>query len=138
MNFRQLLQLLEERIGSHQLPLNPGATGLRDLFACVGLHHEWIRRLSHAIWRENRCTRLSDPVDRSETFRAFEILRLEALRAASTDIDHYRLLDELTAALNDAFGRTDGQDTGSPKARASAQVVSLDAFRHRRFLRSSA
>ncbi len=138
MNLRELLQRLEERVGSHQLPLNPEAGGLRDLFACVGLHHDWMRRLAHAIWRENRCTRLSDPVGRDETFHAFEALRLEVLRAPSTDLDLCRLLDEITEALNELFGTAARPRAVSGGARGSAQIVSLDAFRHRRFLRSSA
>lgn len=137
MNFTELLQRLEDRLGRHQLPLNAAASGIKNVFEGCPLHHELMTRLVQAIYRENACRRLHDPVRRVETFRALEPIRLQALRAPSTDIDVYRLLEELCAAVNEVL--EDGPSSGAaPRASrpAGARVIPLDAFRHRRYLKS--
>ncbi|MFP5348967.1 MAG: hypothetical protein ACLGHO_03905 [Gammaproteobacteria bacterium] len=103
MNFRELLQKLEARVGYHQVPLNPAARSLKDLFECSPLHPELIVRLAQAIHAENGCRSLNDPVYRHSTFDAFAPIRLQILNAKNTDIDTYRLIDELATAIERAF-----------------------------------
>jgi hypothetical protein len=137
MRFRELIRRLEERLGYHQLPLNTAARGLRDLFDGGPLHHELMTQLVRAIYRHNACQRLDDPVQRLETFRALEPIRLQALRAPSTDIDAYRLLEELCAALDQIFAEVEAAERPAPTAPSRlAKVVPLAAFRHRRYLKS--
>ncbi len=135
MNFLQLLQHLEERLGYHQVPLNPGATGLRDLFEGSPLHHDWMVQLVRTIYAENRCQRLIDPVARAETFKALETLRFQALRAAGTDIDLRAFIEETGEAVNAVFadGATDTAPTEPPPASSGAEII---PFRGRRRLRA--
>lgn len=149
MNFLALLAHLEERLGSHQLPLNPRASGLRDLFDGIGLHHPLMQKVVRAIYEQNGCRRLTDPVDRHATLNALGPIRLEMLRAHSTDVDLYRLLEELCVAAADAFAEdkpvgapamTNAQSNpprpadlaSAPSAQPSAQVIALEPFRRRR------
>ncbi|MFQ5551563.1 MAG: hypothetical protein ACE5FJ_10045, partial [Gemmatimonadales bacterium] len=62
MNFKELVHNLENHIGYHQIPINPGATGPKDLFECSPLHHELMTDLVQAIFKQNRCRKLTDPV----------------------------------------------------------------------------
>jgi hypothetical protein len=154
MNFLQLLTHLEEHLGSHQLPLNPRATGLRDLFDGIGLHHPLMQKVVRAIYEQNGCRRLTDPVSRLATLNALGPIRLEMLRAHSTDVDLYRLLEELCVAAADAF--TDDKPVGTPAltkpqtghprpadlasippVKPRAQVIQLEPFRRRRRLTAS-
>ena len=137
MNFQGLMLKLEERLGYHQVPLNPRATSLKDLFEGGPLHHELMTRLVRAIYGENACRRLTDPVEREKTLAALGPLRLEFLRAASTDVDLHRLIEELCVVLAEAFGETRPIPTKAPRG-AAAQVIPLDRFRPRRGLKSSA
>jgi hypothetical protein len=133
MNFRELLAHLEERLGNHQLPLNPRATSLRDLFDGIGLHHPLMQKVVRAIYEQNRCRRLDDPVDRMITLNTLGPIRLEMLRAHSTDIDLYRLLEDLCVAVTDAFA-VDKPLPATTPTKPGAQVIPLETFRRRRRL----
>lgn len=137
MNFRQLLQKLETRVGYHQIPLNPSARGLKDLLEGCALHHELIVRLAQAIFAENGCRQLSDPVYRQATFSAFAPIRLQALNAKNSDVDLYRLMDELSTAIERAFRVTDDApaDLPPPPAPRSAEIIPLAPFRRTRRLK---
>jgi hypothetical protein len=147
MNFRELLQFLERRLGCHQLPLNRAATGLKDLFDGIPLHNELMRKLVRAIFEANGCRALTDPVQRQETLNAIGPIRLETLRCASTDVDVYRLLDELcvatAAAFTDDARRTGAAEDRTPHAtagqpvRASAQIIPFDFSRRRTRIKAS-
>jgi hypothetical protein len=136
MNFRELLAHLEERLGNHQLPLNPRATGLRDLFDGIGLHHPLMRKVVRAIYERNGCRRLDDQVERMTTLNALGPIRLEMLRAHSTDVDLYRLIEELCVSAADAFDGENSAQAPTPKT-PSAQIISLEPFRRRRRLNAS-
>lgn len=137
MNFIELLRKLEMRIGYHQIPLNPGARGLKDLFEGSPLHHELIVRLAHAVFSRNRCHRLTDPVRRHETFEALAPLRTQILQARNTDVDVYRLMDELCVALEKAFGTgSNGGAQGAPIQRKSAEIIPLDVARRQRRIKT--
>lgn len=132
MNYIQLLQQLEERLGYHQLPLNPGATNVRDLFDGTPLHHDWMTQFVRAIYAENRCRRLMDPVRRADTFRALAAQRQQALKAAATDIDLRALVEEVGEAVN-AILADDATDTTPPAAPAGgAEIIPFRGRRRRR------
>lgn len=131
MTFLELLRKLEARLGYHQFPLNPAATSLKNLFESSPLHHELIVRLSQAIFVANSCRRLDDLVDHRVTLDAVAPIRLQVLKSDRTDIDLYRLIDELCEALAKIF-REPLRQILEPTERASAQIIELAPFRQRR------
>ena len=139
MNFKELLEQLEERMGYHQFPVNPAATNIKDVFEGSPLHHDIMTRLVRAIYVSNACRRLIDSVNLDKTLLALTPIRQEVLRAARTDVDLYRVLDELGAALNKIFAEgTDVKKAASPAVRRTAEIIPLSAYRHLRKLKSSA
>lgn len=133
MNFYQLLQQIEDRLGYHQLPLNPGATGIRDIFDGTPLHHDWMVQLVRAIYAENGCRRLTDPVQRMQSFKALAVLRQQALRASATDIELRTLVEEIGEMLNEIFAEVASKATpaASADAPASADIISFESARRR-------
>ncbi len=139
MNFKELLEQLEERMGYHQFPVNPAATNIKDVFEGSPLHHDIMTRLVRAIFVSNACRRLTDPVNLDRTLLALTPIRQEVLRAARTDVDLYRVLDELGAALGKIFAEgTPIIKVVSPVIRRTAEIIPLSAYRHLRKLKSSA
>lgn len=134
MNFFQLLQHLEERLGYHQLPLNPAATGLRDLFEGTPLHHEWMTLFVRAVYADNRCQRLTDPVTLAETFKALAVLRQQALKASATDVDLRALVEEVGEAVNAIFA--DNTSAAHPSTAPTGGGAEIIPFRGRRRLRA--
>ncbi|MFQ5756586.1 MAG: hypothetical protein ACE5H7_10900 [Acidiferrobacterales bacterium] len=137
MNFKELVQILEERIGYHQIPINPAATGPKDLFECCALHHELMTELVRAIYDANHCHKLTDPVNRQKTFKALSPIRLKILRSRNTDIDVFHLIENLCTAVDQAFSNREGCGYPTRRRRApaarKAEVFVLDNFRYRRF-----
>lgn len=133
MNFYQLLQQLEDRLGYHQLPLSPGATGIRDIFDGTPLHHDWMVQLVRAMYAENGCRNLTDPVQRAQTFKALAVLRQQALRASATDIELRTLVEEIGEMLNEIFTEVSIKTTpaASPEIPASADIISFESARRR-------
>ena len=139
MNFKELLEQLEERLGFHQFPVNPAATNIKDVFEGTPLHHDLMTRLVRAIYVSNACRNLTDPVNLDKTFQALTPIRQEILRAARTDVDLYRVLDELGAALNNIFAESlVAKKKAGPVVRRTAEIIPLSAYRHLRRLKSSA
>ena len=133
MNFYQLLQQLEDRLGYHQLPLSPGATGIRDIFDGTPLHHDWMVQLVRAIYAENSCRNLTDPVQRAKTFKALAVLRQQALRAAATDIELRTLVEEIGEILNEIFTELTVKAAPATPADtpAGANIISFESARRR-------
>ncbi len=98
-------------------------------------------RLTRAIYVSNACRRLTDPVTLDKTLQALTPVRQETLRSATTDVDLYRLLDDLGTALNKIFNRDKRSEKPavikSPPQR-TAEIISLGAYRRQRRLKSSA
>lgn len=139
MNFKELLAQLEERLGNHQFPVNAAATHIKDVFEGSPLHHDIMTRLVRAIYVSNACRRLTDPVGQEKTFLALAPIRQEVLRAARTDVDLYRLLDEIGSAFNEIFSAGAAmRKPAAPVTRRSAEIILLSAYRHSRQLKSSA
>jgi hypothetical protein len=132
MTFLELLKQIEEQLGYHQLPLRPAARTFKDLFESIPLHHDFMKRLVQSIYSSNRCQRLSDPVERDPTFEAIAPLRLEALRSARTDVDLFRLIDELCVCLDGIFGPVVREAVETPKPETQAQIIQLAPFRRRK------
>jgi hypothetical protein len=103
VTYLELLQAFEQRLGNQHLPLNPRATGMKDLFESMAVHHDLIQRLAQRIYRDNGCRTLADHVHRDACFDAVGAVRQEALKTTSTDVDAYRLLDDLCRILDEIF-----------------------------------
>ena len=121
MTFRELLEELSRRIGSHQIPLNPAATELRGLIDSGAVHYELITQIATAIYTGNRCRRLADPVTRDATFAALGPIRLAVLRSPKTDVDAYALMDKVGAEIGQLFAVVHSPET--PKTAAGAQLL---------------
>lgn len=131
MTFLELLKKLETHLGYHQMPLNAAAKNVKEIFESSPLHHDLMKRLVQSIYSGNHCRRLSDPVERDTTFEAVAPLRLEVLRSERTDVDLYRLIEELCVALDRSFGPL-ARPPEEPKPASAAQVIQLAPFRRRR------
>ncbi|GMR03916.1 MAG: hypothetical protein BMS9Abin22_428 [Gammaproteobacteria bacterium] len=141
MNFVEFLQKLEERLGYHQIPVNPAAAGIKDIFECTPIHHDLMTRLVRTIYAQHACRKLTDPVNREDTFAALDSIRKEVLNSNKTDVDAYRLMEELCAAIDAVFNerlidnslsKSSAHQNGKPRA----EVIQLDPFRRNRRLKS--
>jgi hypothetical protein len=137
MTFLELLRTLEARLGYHQLPLNPAAATLKNLFESSPLHHETMMRVVQAVYAGNRCRKLSDPVERTLTQEAIAPVRLELLQSKRTDVDLYHFIEELCVALDEAFGPT-APRPATVTTPHKADVIQLAPFRRGRRLKTSA
>jgi len=121
MTFRELIDRLAKRIGSHQLPLNPAASELRGLIDSGAVHYELVTQIVTALYTGNHCRRLSDPVTRDASFEALEPIRVAVLRASGTDVDVHDLMETICTEVAQAFGVTNPDD--EPAARKSGAIV---------------
>jgi len=122
MTFRELIERLAKRIGSHQLPLNPAASELRGLIDSGAIHYELVTQIVTAVYTGNRCRRLTDPVTRDATFEALEPIRLAVLRAPGTDVDVHGLMEAICTEVARAFGVT-APDAGPATPSPGGEVV---------------
>ena len=139
MNFKELMAQLEEHLGYHQFPVNPAATNIKNVFEGSPLHHDLMTGLARAIYVANACRRMTDPVNLDKTLQALAPIRQEALRSAGTDVDLYRLLDDLGVALNEIFAENKTAiKSSSLQNRRTAEIIPLAPYRRQRQLKSSA
>ncbi|MHB1586604.1 MAG: hypothetical protein ACYCRH_06865 [Acidiferrobacteraceae bacterium] len=139
MTFLQLMQALERRLGYHQLPLNPNARHLRDLFESVALHHDLALRLAHEIYRHNRCQKTGGLVQRGPTLEAIMPVRREVLQACNTDIDVFRFIEAFCEGVERILQPPllEHKSTAPPPASAD-NVISFERFRNRLRMKSLA
>ena len=141
MNFKEFMQQLETRLGYHQIPLNPTARGIKDIFEGSPLHHDLVTRLVRAIYAENRCRRLTDAVNRESTFNALSPIRLETLRSQSTDVDLFDLVEAFGDAITKSFADDAAYHRPPPETRefeerSEAEVIRLEPYLRERRLKS--
>ncbi|HKQ31414.1 MAG TPA: hypothetical protein VJS66_09030 [Burkholderiales bacterium] len=103
MTYVELLHALEQRLGYQHLPLNPHAAGIKDLFESTPVHHELMQRLVQALYRCNGCRLIVDAVTKEACFEAIGSTRQEMLKTATTDVEAYRLMDDVCRALIEIF-----------------------------------
>lgn len=137
MTFIELLRRLERHLGNHQIPLNAAARGIKDIFDSTPLHPDFTTKFVRAIFNGNRCQSLDDPVTHADTIAALTPLRVELLRAKSTDVDTHRMLNELCTALAKTFSTPIVAAIAAPP-KPSADVVDFALFRRGRRLKTSA
>ncbi|OGI38479.1 MAG: hypothetical protein A2140_10270 [Candidatus Muproteobacteria bacterium RBG_16_62_13] len=137
MTFLELVQTLEQHLGSHQLPLRPHARGLADLIDDGALHPDLMRRLLRDLYVANRCRRLADPVSQTITLDVLGSIRFEILESPSSDIDLCRTIEEFCTAVTTLFAEhgklIEPADQSKPKGgNGGARIIPLDAARLRR------
>jgi hypothetical protein len=94
-----------------------------------------------AIYVENGCCKLTDPVSRKRTHDAVAPIRLQVLRSAKTDVDKFDLIENFCTAIEQAFTADDRQShiasarQPTKESARTAQVIPLAKFRYRRFMR---
>ena len=135
MTFEQLMQHLERKLGHHQFPLNPDASGIKDLFVSCALHHELALDLTREIYRRNKCQKLRAEVTGPNTIEAIAPIRLRILKSPSTDIDTFNFIEDCCATVTACFDchspEPRRESRREPKAKTST-VVPFAAFRSRR------
>lgn len=135
MSFLQLMRHLEHKLGHHQVPLNPCARTPADLFVSCGVHDEFLKTVTHAIYKQNRCQNLLGALDAERTLAALVPLRLKVLQSDRTDIDLFQFTEALCAAVDGYFRRESTDIMTAPALPLAAQVL---AFPARGTLKSSA
>jgi hypothetical protein len=134
MKFIQLIEQLARQVGTHQIPLNPAATQRQGLIDSSALHYELITRIVGAIYARNHCRRLTDPVECDATFEALAPIRQAVLRAADTDVEEARLLEDLCVSIAMVFephGPARTAAPRSPRGPQGASPVRLNPLRRR-------
>ncbi len=135
MNFLQLIEQLTTRIGQHQLPLNATSHNVRTLVDSSALHYELAAGIVCAIYEHNSCCRLTDPVAAQPTFEALGPIRAGLLGSNRTDVDIYRFMEELCAAVAKIFDThpVAAIAANAPEvvAQRRGELVRLDAVRRR-------
>lgn len=136
MTFRNFLEYLENRLGYHQIPLNPYAETPQDIFESCPLHDELTKQLVRTIFKRNKCQRLIDPIERDPTENVLREIRSGLLKEAAMDVDRYHFIEDFCAAVDEFFS-SDRQAAIKHVANSadttSAQVVDMHRFRRRRF-----
>ena len=122
-SFRELMQHLEQSLGSCKVPLNPNAKGLKDLFESIPLHPEVMRHVCQSIFTQNHCKKLDDPIHAAATYAALAPIRLKVLSSARTDIDLFHFVEQLCAKITALLGEEERVGQFHDQAVAGHQVV---------------
>lgn len=105
MKFLQLIQYLEQHIGHHQFPLRAGTTSYRQMVDSCALHYELVTRVVSAVYSANNCRHLHDTVMLDTTFEALAPIRRDLMNSPRTDVDSYRLIEDIGEAVARGFAR---------------------------------
>jgi hypothetical protein len=135
MTFIELMRQLENSLGSLQLPVNIGACDIKKIFDGGPLHHDLAVRLVRAIYKSNRCQKMSDDIDQARTFEAITPIRQELLQKKTTDIDAYHFMDDFCQALGGCFNQGYRPGTADEKA-SPAEIIELASKQHIRRLKT--
>lgn len=135
MNFKDFLLHLENRLGYHQIPLNPAAGDVKDIFESCPLHDDLTKQLVRTIYKRNRCQKLTDPVDRKTIESVLKEIRMAVVQEAGTDIDRYDFINDFCIAAHEFFvtdlAPSNSRSRSHPQ-KQTARVVNLRTYRQRR------
>ena len=136
MTYLQLMEFLETRLGYHQIPINPGAHGPKDLFEGCPLHDGLTQQLARGIFKRNRCQQLSDPVYQDKTQSVLAEIRIGVRQEIRTDIDRYNFIEDYCQSVHDFFIADHALDikvnSSSVKTKVDAQIINFDRYRLRK------
>lgn len=136
MTFMQLIEYLENQLGYHQIPVDPHAQGLQDLFESCPLHDRLTKQLARGIFKANRCQRLNDPVYQDKTEIVLTEIRKCVRHEKHTDIDRFNYIEDFCQGAHEFF--TDGSalenetKPGSADTPVNAQIIDFDRYRLRK------
>ena len=100
--FRNYFEQLEEHLGVLLVPIQPGATGPRQIVTAEALHADLARRAAVEIYRENQCRGMESAVRLFPTLDALGRLRAKAEDSNATDqasVEFLELLGEATLSI---------------------------------------
>ncbi len=129
ISFQQFIEQLALRIGQHQLPVR-AASDVGSLLDSSALHYELAARIVRAIYQNNGCHCLADPVTAQPTFDALGPIHASLLGSTRTDVDVYRFMEELCAAVAWIFG-THRPGTAADGLPQRGALIPLNAARRR-------
>lgn len=136
MTFKQLIEYLENRLGYHQMPVDPHAQGLHDLFESCPLHDRLTKQLARGIFKRNKCQRLSDLVYQGKTESVLQEIRNSVHREEHTDIDRFNFIEDYCQAVHEFFTASNALEnkkkTSSADTSISAQIIDFDRYRLRK------
>ena len=98
VGFRNYFEQLEEHLGALLVPIQPRATGPRQIVTAEALHADLTRRAAVEIYRENQCRGMESPVRLFPTLDALGRLRFKAEGSNTTDRASVEFLESLGEA----------------------------------------
>ena len=78
VGFRNYFEQLEAHLGALLVPIQPRATGPRQIVTAEALHADLARRAAIEVYRENKCLGMESPVRLFPTLDALGRLRFKA------------------------------------------------------------
>ncbi|MFC1664438.1 hypothetical protein ACFL17_02260 [Pseudomonadota bacterium] len=117
MNFRQLILLLAEQVGHHQLPVHANANELSEFLGSDAVHHDLVSKVVKSIYKANHCGYLDAPISKSITFAVLGKLQRQIAQSQTADIDQFNLISDFGRVLSKylADAPSDSEiDTDSP------------------------
>ena len=109
--FRNYFEQLEEHLGALLVPIQPRATGPRQIVTAEALHADLARRAAIEVYRENQCRGMESPVRLFPTLDALGRLRFKAGNSNTADqasVEFLELLGETTLSI---FGTQSTSDS---------------------------
>ena len=104
VGFRNYFEQLEEHLGALLVPIQPRATGPRQIVTAEALHADLARRAAVEVYRENQCRGMESPVLLFPTLDALGRLHFKAENSKTTDLASVGFLESLGEATLSILG----------------------------------
>ena len=111
VGFRNYFEQLEEHLGALLVPIQPRATGPRQIVTAEALHADLARRAAVEVYRENQCRGMESPVRLFPTLDALGRLRFKAEDSNTTDQASVEFLESLGEATLSILGAQSTSDS---------------------------
>ena len=111
VGFRNYFEQLEEHLGALLVPIQPRATGPRQIVTAEALHADLARRAAVEVYRENQCRGMESPVRLFPTLDALGRLRFKAEDSNTADQASVEFLDSLGKATLSILGAQSTSDS---------------------------
>ena len=102
VGFRNYFEQLEAHLGALLVPIQPRATGPRQIVTAEALHADLARKAAVDIYRENQCRGMESPVRLFPTLSALGSLRFKAENSNIADrasVEFLESLGEVTLSI---------------------------------------
>jgi hypothetical protein len=112
VGFRNYFEQLEAHLGAVLVPIQPRATGPRQIVTSEALHADLARKAAVEVYRENHCRGMESPVRLFPTLDALGRLRFKAEESNTTDqasIEFLESLGEATLLILGAQATSDSE-----------------------------